>query len=510
MLTKNWKRSVGFALAALASAAAGSGEILTVVGDGNVLLTFDHAAPGTTLSSQPITGLETGEQILAIDFRPASGQLYALGSTSRVYVVDPSTGAASAVGAGPFTPALAGESFGLDFNPTVDRIRLVSDAEQNLRLHPDTGLVAGTDTPLAYATGDVATGADPSVTSVAYTNSVAGATSTTLYAIDAARDTLVRIGSIGASPVSPNTGQLFTVGALGSDAGGATGFDISSATGVAFAAFSPAGAPGTGLYTVDLSTGTSTFLGVIAGTVGIGGLAVAQAPVLFTLPIIGRVAGLNGTLFRTDVAMVNAAAFPATARLDFYASSTAAGAGPTASMDLTFAPGEQKSYPDLVGGLFATPSSTGALRITASRPLGIVAYVYNDQRGTGAGTNGTLLRGFEESDRRTTGILPKIENAFGTAGADFRANLGFFNPGTSDVTVTLTAFDATGASLAAADRLVPARSHQQVALTEVFPGLATVQNAYIRFTTAGGSLFVYSAAVDNTTGDSSVTAAIRN
>ena len=37
--------------------------------------------------------------------------------------------AASAVGAGPFTPALAGESFGLDFNPTADRIRLVSDAE---------------------------------------------------------------------------------------------------------------------------------------------------------------------------------------------------------------------------------------------------------------------------------------------------------------------------------------------------------------------------------------------
>ena len=508
MLTLHRNRLM-VALLGWVAAAAMSAEILTAVGDGNVLIAFDHAAPGTTLSSNPITGLQSGEQILAIDFRPASGQLYALGSSSRLYVVDPSTYVATPVGAAPFTPSISGARFGLDFNPTVDRIRLVSDAEQNLRLHPDTGALAGIDAALAYAAGDPGSGADPSVTAVAYTNSVAGATSTTLYAIDEARDTLVRIGSLGAAPVSPNSGQLFTVGALGSDAGSATAFDISSATGVAFAAFSPAGAPGTGLYTVDLSTGTSTFLGVIAGTAGIHGLAVVQAPVLFTLPVIGRVQGLNDTLFRTDLSIVNGASFPATARLDFYASSTTAGSGPTTSVDLTFAPGEQKFYPDLVGGLFATPSSTGALRITSSRPLGIVAYVYNDQRATDGGTNGTLLRGFEESDRRTSGILPGIQNAFGAPGADFSANLGFFNPGTSDATVTLTVHDAAGATLTTAERVVPAVSHQQVALTDVFPALSTVSNAYIRFT-ATGNLFVYSAAVDNTTGDSSVTASIRN
>jgi hypothetical protein len=111
--TRNWKwkaRFLSSGFGALA-AAASSGEILTVVGDGNVLLTFDHAAQGTTFSSQGITGLQPGEQILAIDFRPASGRLFALGSSNRTYRIDPATGAAAAVGHGAMTPALAGWQF---------------------------------------------------------------------------------------------------------------------------------------------------------------------------------------------------------------------------------------------------------------------------------------------------------------------------------------------------------------------------------------------------------------
>jgi hypothetical protein len=33
----------------------------------------------------------------------------------------------------------------LDFNPTVDRIRLVTASGQNLRLHPELGTVVATD-----------------------------------------------------------------------------------------------------------------------------------------------------------------------------------------------------------------------------------------------------------------------------------------------------------------------------------------------------------------------------
>ena len=46
-----------------------------------------------------------------------------------------------------FAPLLDGTEFGVDFNPQVDRLRVVSNSGQNLRLHPDTGAVAAVDKP---------------------------------------------------------------------------------------------------------------------------------------------------------------------------------------------------------------------------------------------------------------------------------------------------------------------------------------------------------------------------
>jgi Domain of unknown function (DUF4394) len=119
-----------------------------IVDEDNKLLLVSADAPSAVLSSYRITGLADGERVLGIDFRPATGGLYALGSTSTLYLVDPATGYATAVGA-PLATPLAGASFGFDFNPTVDRIRVVSDAGENLRLNPLTGEIAGTDTNLA-------------------------------------------------------------------------------------------------------------------------------------------------------------------------------------------------------------------------------------------------------------------------------------------------------------------------------------------------------------------------
>ncbi len=54
----------------------------------NSLLRFDSAAPGAVLSSTPVTGLQPGEALLGIDFRPANGQLYGLGNASRLYTIN--------------------------------------------------------------------------------------------------------------------------------------------------------------------------------------------------------------------------------------------------------------------------------------------------------------------------------------------------------------------------------------------------------------------------------------
>jgi hypothetical protein len=71
----------------------------------------------------------------------------------------------------------------------VDRIRVVSDVDQNLRLNPDTGAVI-VDTPLAYKSGDPNFGKNANVVHAAYTNSFKGATTTTLYVLDTGLDVL--------------------------------------------------------------------------------------------------------------------------------------------------------------------------------------------------------------------------------------------------------------------------------------------------------------------------------
>jgi len=241
------------------------------------LVFFDSASPETTIAKVKVKGLERRESLVGLDFRPASGQLYAVGDSSRVYQIDPTTGQATAAGAAAFDPALVGEEFGIDFNPAVDRLRVVSNADSNLRLEVDNGVVvdadAGTagiqtDLALAYADGDVNVGDNPSVFAAAYTNNVAAGTPTTLYAIDSDNDVLVAIGSVDGVTDSPNNGALTTIGALGSDVGAIGGMDIETVNGAdrAFAAMATGTRGRSGFFTVDLATGLATSVGQIGGS----------------------------------------------------------------------------------------------------------------------------------------------------------------------------------------------------------------------------------------------------
>jgi len=261
---------------------------------GNTLLNFNPGAPGVINSARFITGLAQGESVVGIDFRPADGQLYALTNASRLYIINPANGFAAPVGATPFTPVLNGQSFGVDFNPVPDRVRVVGDDGQNLRLNPNNGAVAGVDGALAFAAGDANAGQSPNVVGAAYTNNSAGATSTTLYGIDSDIDALVTQGSIGGSPVSPNTGQLFTIGKLNVDTTGLVGFDIAPLTNAAFASLTPQGATASQLYTINLATGAATLVGAIGGRRLIRDIAFAvRAENVFAVTASNRLVSFN-------------------------------------------------------------------------------------------------------------------------------------------------------------------------------------------------------------------------
>lgn len=288
------------------SARAETGFALSATG----LYRFDSASPSSATLLGNFSGVASGQSIVAIDVRPATGELFAFGFNpttllGQLYVVNLSapapTGASvvqlNAVGSG-FT--LAGTNpnaqFGFDFNPTVDRIRLVSSSGTNFRLNPITGGLAATDTTLAYATGDVGQNVAPQIVGVGYTNNVFNASTTVLYGYDFTNDALVTIGG-GTGNVSPNTGQLFTIAniTLGGVSGFAenrtVGFDVSGATGAAylFGSFTFNGpAQNNTLYTVDLGTGALTS----AGAFGFNALDVAFIPEPGTYALFG--AGLAG------------------------------------------------------------------------------------------------------------------------------------------------------------------------------------------------------------------------
>ena len=280
------------------AADAQAGELFYGVDAQNRIVTFNGDTP-SSIARVAFTGLPAGEQIVGLDVRPANKQVVALGSTSRLYRIDVATGAATAIGTAPFVPPLAGSSFGFDFNPTVDRIRVTSDARQNLRLHPDTGATAAVDGPLTYAAGDTGAASAPRIVGSAYTNSVAGATTTQLFDLDAGRDSLVLQNP-------PNAGTLVTVGALGIDIGDNAGFDISAVDGVAYASAQVGRSSSSQLYRISLSTGAATLVGRIGGGSPLRALAaLGTAPADTTPPSVALAKAVAsskvGTLLRTGV-----------------------------------------------------------------------------------------------------------------------------------------------------------------------------------------------------------------
>ncbi len=286
------------ALLGLAGPAAGqgSGTTLYALTSGNQIVTVNSANPDTALSTVSVTNLAAGESLFSIDFRPGNGLLYGVATntgtgSSTLYTINPATGSATVVGSAGGIVLSEGANPVIDFNPTNspnDRLRLLN-GNGNLRVNPGTGTISNTDTTLFYAAG----GKDsPNIRGIAYTNSFAGAPTTTLYRGDVNRGDLVTIGGPNTSP-SPNLGQVFSVGSLGLVFQDPTnlGFEILG-TGEAFlaaAAFlptqdgpslvQPEGTLFRSLFSINLTTGAATRIGGFATNTGFSFISLTAAPV---------------------------------------------------------------------------------------------------------------------------------------------------------------------------------------------------------------------------------------
>jgi hypothetical protein len=250
-------------------------QVVGLTTDGR-LVRFDADTPGRTRDIGKVKGLAGDQSLVGVDYRVQDGRLYGVGNAGGIYTL--STGNAAAAKVGQLTVALSGNSFGVDFNPAANRLRVVSDSGQNLRHNLDDA--TATAPPLAGMTAmDGTLTVPPATTPVmgvagaAYTNNdLDPNTATTLFDLDTMADQIVV-----QSPA--NGGQLAPTGKLMVDAGPVAGFDIYSRTdaGVTqgnrgFATVSVLGRYS--FYQVSLLTGQLTRIGSFRASTQVADIAI--------------------------------------------------------------------------------------------------------------------------------------------------------------------------------------------------------------------------------------------
>lgn len=264
---------------------------LGVGANANQIVRFDSASPGTIVGPTAVTGLLPGDSLVAVDSRPATGELFGLavnGNTARLYRIDAGSGAAESIGSATVNSITAATSYGIDFDPTVDRLRVVNNLASdgvggnanNFRLHPDTGALVTVDPDLDFTPLPGGNANAPSI-AVAYSNNVDGAATTVLFGALSGGDRLAIHG--GAAPGFPT---LQNVGPLGVDTSNNAGFDIGGSPELGFALFEAGGT--SQFYRIDLTSGAATLVGQVgSGTIDFGGMSVAiPTPVLRAVELV--------------------------------------------------------------------------------------------------------------------------------------------------------------------------------------------------------------------------------
>ncbi len=166
-----------------------SGDMIILTSNG-LVSSINRDKPNSIISSIKIKMLEQEDQLVGIDYRPKDEKLYAVGLLGNLYTLDPNTGVATFLrkltadptdttdGNLPFSKIVGDANLiSVNFNPAADRLRVITNTGQNLRINVDTGatITDGAINPIAN---------NHVIVAAAYTNAFAGTATTKLYSID--------------------------------------------------------------------------------------------------------------------------------------------------------------------------------------------------------------------------------------------------------------------------------------------------------------------------------------
>ena len=205
---------LAFTMLSLAAASGAEAASLHALTSENKLVTIDSEQRRVRAT---VTLGQTAGRVRAIALRPADGKLYGLTDSNQIVTIDPGNGRVSP-GAKLDKPIEAGARVAINFNPVVDRLRVVGIGGANYRIHPDTGAVTA-DGGLKYDPASPFSGTAPRITAAAYTNHVAGTKETMLYTVDTI------LGQINLQ-APPNDGVQQPKKELGMRVPNGVGFDI--------------------------------------------------------------------------------------------------------------------------------------------------------------------------------------------------------------------------------------------------------------------------------------------
>lgn len=230
------------------------------------------------------------------------------------------------------------------------------------------------------------------------------------------------------------------------------------------------------------------------------GEAVGGRTVLIA-PVLAKVGGQVGTNFLSDLAVANLTDRELQVTVRYFPSTGGTGQ----SVQLTIPARGQRVVQDVLATLFAA-SGRGAAVLEAPGTFVGQVRVFNDQRGsTSFPLPGTFSQFFTLTamdELPTSGLLLGLANQPAATGQGFRANLGYFNPQDSAVTLHLAAYSSDNQLLAAKSVVLPPKANDIKGVNELFgASLNTQTEFFVRFTVSGGSAVVFASVVDNITGD---------
>lgn len=209
------------------------------------------------------------------------------------------------------------------------------------------------------------------------------------------------------------------------------------------------------------------------------------------VPAAARSDGAAGSVWRTDLGLLNPGAEDTQTSVIFHAST-----GVNFILDLGLAAGEHQVLDDVVGRLGADGS--GFLEVVADSPVMVSSRTYNHG---GGGTFGQYLDGvdaFGSLSAGRKGWLPQLQQ-----NEQFRTNIGILNSGEIQAKVRLHLHDADGTLLSTTQRNVPSEGRLQFQepfdrfadRTDISSGYAVIECV------VGDGVTGYASVVDNRTND---------